>query len=70
MIKDKKVICTRSDLTVLGSLRFFTAGKVYEVQDIGMTNVEELGVILIDDAGELSVPLLMKGGFWDFEVVE
>lgn len=70
MIKGQKVVCTRSDLTSLGPLRFFTEGKVYEVQDVGMTNVEELGIILIDDAGEGSVPLLMKGGFWDFEVVE
>lgn len=70
MIKGEKVVCTRSDLTVLGPLRFFTVGKEYEIQDVAMTNVDELGVILIDDDGQLSVPILMKSGFWDFEEVK
>ena len=70
MIKGEKVVCTRSDLTVIGPMRFFTVGKVYEIQDVMMTNIGEMGVILIDDDGQRSVPILMAGGFWDFEEVE
>lgn len=69
MIKGGKVVCTRSDLVALDDMKFFTEGKEYKIQDVAMTSANQMGVVLHHDSGDLSIPLVMDGAFWTFELV-
>lgn len=64
-----KVVCTRSDLPSLGDEKYFTQGKEYEIKGVEQVDEDRIGVILVTDDGETAPPVVLKGNYWDFEVI-
>lgn len=64
-----KVVCTRSDLPSLGNEKYFTQGKEYEIKGVQQLDEDRIGVILVTDDGTKAPPVVLKGNYWEFEVI-